>query len=45
MMSDLALDALKGVVNRLAVAAKSTSNLFVGMAVEVQGQNPRLELG
>ena len=39
MRADLALDALQGVVDRLAVAVEPARHLFVGMAVEVERQH------
>src|SRR5450755_1100066 len=45
MGADLALDALKGVVDRLRVAADTAADLLVGVAVEVQREDAGLELG
>jgi hypothetical protein len=35
VLADLALDALQGVVDRLAIAAQAPADLLVGVAVEV----------
>src|SRR4051812_19251032 len=42
---DLALDALQGIVHRLAVAAEPLPDGGVGVAVEIERQHARLELG
>src|SRR4051794_40271575 len=42
---DLALDALQGVVDRLGVAAEALADLLVAVAVEVQREHARLQLG
>src|SRR6476646_11595581 len=44
MRPDLALDALEGVVDGLAVAPDALPHLLVGVAVEVEGENARLEI-
>src|SRR4051795_12792755 len=41
----LALDALQGVVDRLGVAAEALADLLVAVAVEVQREHARLQLG
>src|SRR5271165_7455987 len=42
--SDLPLDALQGVVDRLGVARQPLAHLLVGVAVEVQREHAALEL-
>src|SRR6478735_8711909 len=44
MRPDLALHALEGVVDGLAVAADALPHLLVGVAVEVEGQHAGLEI-
>src|ERR1700704_1968452 len=42
--ADLALDTLKSVVHRLGVASEALTDLLVGVAVQVEGEHPALEL-
>ena len=44
MRADLALDALQRVVDGLGIAREPLAHLLVGVAVEVQRQDPALEL-
>src|SRR5437763_1508329 len=44
VLADLALDSLERVVDRLAVTPEPAPDLLVGVPVEVEGEDPRLEV-
>jgi hypothetical protein len=44
VVGDLALYPLERVVHGLAVTPKAPADLFIGVPVEIQGQDLRLEL-